>query len=59
MATEGNPKVPISFLYIEGTNPVFVFADPKETTKFSHEYKPGHFHSAEIFGDPNHVFLPK
>lgn len=59
MAAQGNPKVPISFLYIEGTNPVFVFADAKEATKFSHEFKGGHFHSAEIYGDPNHVFLPR
>jgi len=56
---KGNPKVPHSFLYAEATKPVFVFTDPREATKFAHELKAGHFHSAEITNDPLQVFLPK
>lgn len=59
MEAKGNPRVPHSFLYAEATRPVFVFVDPREATKFSHELKAGHFHSAEITNDPLHVFLPK
>ena len=60
-ATEakGNPKVPHSFLYLSATTPVLVFTDPKEATKFTHEYKAGHFHYPEMHNDPLQVFLPK
>jgi hypothetical protein len=50
----GNPKVPLSFLYIEDSNPVLVFADPTEAKNFCKSY-----HGAQIYGDPNHVFVPK
>ena len=55
---QSNPKVLLSFLYIEDSNPVLVFADAADAKTFSAHFH-GQFRGAEIYGIPNHVFLPK
>ena len=51
---QGNPKVPLSFLLIEDSNPVLVFTDAADAKTFAE-----HFRGAEIYAIPKHVFLRK
>ena len=47
-------KVLISFLYIEGKRPVFVFENALDAAEFAKSVK-----GAEIYDNQTHVFVPK